>query len=382
VRRRVFEAEHEAFRDSFRRFLDKEVVPHHPAWEQAGIVPHELFEEAGRHGFLGISLPEKFGGGGTEDFRYNYVMHEEVQAAGVNASGLGLSLHNDTGIPYLQQLCTPEQQQRWFAGLVSGELVTAIAMTEPGTGSDLGAVRTTAVRQGDHYCVNGGKTFITNGINSDLVLVVVTTDPGAGSRGLSLLVVERDTPGFARGRNLDKIGMHAQDTAELFFSDALVPARNLLGEEGKAFGYLSRNLPQERLSIATIAVAAAQAVLRQTLAYAGERQAFGQPIGSFQNSRFVLAETATEIRIAQSFVDDCVLAHVAGELTAEEAAMAKWWCSELQNRVADRCLQLFGGYGYMTEYPVARAFVDARVQKIYGGTNEIMKEIIGRSMGL
>jgi alkylation response protein AidB-like acyl-CoA dehydrogenase len=382
VRRGVFEEEHDLFRESFRRFLDKEVVPHHLEWERAGLVPRELFTAAGRHGFLGINLPEKYGGGGVEDFRYNYVMHEEVQAAAVNASGLGLSLHNDTGIPYLRQLATEGQAARWFPGLVSGETITAIAMTEPGTGSDLGAVRTTAVRDGDDYLVNGSKTFITNGVNADLVIVVVKTDPSAGTRGLSLLAVERGTPGFTRGRNLDKIGMHAQDTAELFFADARVPAANLLGTEGGGFGYLSANLPQERLSIATIAVAAADAALSWTLAYVKERTAFGKPVGSFQHSRFTLAELATEVRVAQTFVDGCVLAHVAGELSAEEAAMAKWWCAELQNRVVDRCLQLFGGYGYMTEYPIARAFVDARVQKIYGGTNEIMKEIVGRSLGL
>jgi alkylation response protein AidB-like acyl-CoA dehydrogenase len=382
VRRQVFDEEHELFRDSFRRFLDKEVVPHHLEWERAGIVPHTLFTDAGSYGFLGMSLPEEYGGGGVEDFRYNYVIHEEVQAAGVNASGLGISLQNDTGIPYLKQLCTPEQAQRWFPGLVSGDIVTAIAMTEPGTGSDLGAVRTSAVRDGDEYVINGSKTFITNGINADLVIVVVKTDPAAGSRGISLIGVERGTPGFDRGRNLDKIGMHAQDTAELFFTDARVPASNLLGVEGKGFSYLSRNLAQERLSIGTIAVAASRAALDVTLTYVKERQAFGQAIGSFQNSRFSLAEMATEVRIAQTYVDQCVLAHVAGELTPEEAAMAKWWCSDLQARVTDRCLQLFGGYGYMTEYPIARAFVDARVQKIYGGTNEIMKEIIGRSLGL
>jgi alkylation response protein AidB-like acyl-CoA dehydrogenase len=309
-------------------------------------------------------------------------MHEEVQSAGVNASGLGLSLHNDTGIPYLQQLATDEQAQRWFPGLVSGEIVTAIAMTEPGTGSDLGAVRTTAARDGDDYLVNGSKTFTTNGINADLVIVVVKTDPSAGARGITLLAVERGTPGFTRGRNLDKIGLHAQDTAELFFADARVSASNLLGQEGKGFAYLSSNLAQERLSIATIAVAAARAALDWTLAYVKERTAFGQPVGSFQHNRFLLAEMATDVTIGQTYVDQCVLAHVAGELTAEEAAMAKWWCSDLQNRVVDACLQLHGGYGYMTEYPIARAFVDARVQKIYGGTNEIMKEIVGRSLGL
>lgn len=382
MRRTLYSEQHELFRQSFRRFLDKEVVPHHLEWERAGIVPRELFLEAGKHGFLGLDVDERYGGGGVHDFRFNVVMHEEVQAAGVNASGLGISLHNDTAVPYFLQLATDEQGERWFAKFVTGELITAIAMTEPGTGSDLAAVRTTAVRQGDHYVVNGSKTFITNGINADVVIVVVSTDPAAGGRGLSLLVVERDTPGFSRGRNLDKIGMHAQDTAELFFSDALVPVTNLLGQEGKAFGYLGSNLPQERLSIATISVAAARAALDLTLDYVRTRTAFGQPVGSFQNSRFVLAEVAAEVTVAQSFVDRCVEAHCAGELTADEAAMAKMWCSELQNRVADRCLQLFGGYGYMTEYPIARAFVDARVQKIYGGTNEIMKEIVGRSLGL
>ena len=382
MRRTVFEEEHELFRQSFRAFLDKEVVPHHLEWERAGIVPHELFKIAGRAGFLGISLPEQYGGGGVRDFRFNYVMHEEVQRAGVNASGLGISLHNDTGIPYLEQLATEEQAGRWFPGLVSGEIVTAIAMTEPGVGSDLAAVRTTAVRAGDGYVVNGAKTFITNGINADLVIVVVTTDPSAGARGISLLAVGRDTEGFTRGARLEKIGLRAQDTAELFFTDTRVPRANLLGEEGKGFGYLSRNLPQERLAIAAIAVAAARAVFDLTLTYVTQRKAFGQPVGSFQNSRFAMAEMLSEISVAQAYVDQCVLAHLDGELTAEEAAMAKWWCSELQNRVADRCLQLHGGYGYMTEYPVARAFVDARVQKIYGGTNEIMKEIIGRSIGL
>ncbi len=382
MKRSLFDADHEAFRDSFRRFLDAEVVPHHLEWERAGIVPRELFAAAGKHGFLGISLPEAHGGGGVEDFRFNYVMHEEVQAAGVNASGLGLHLQNDTCIPYLQQTATPEQAQRWFPGLVSGEIITAIAMTEPGTGSDLGAVRTSAIRDGDHYMVNGSKTFITNGLNADLVIVVVKTDPTAGARGLSLLAIERGTEGFTRGRNLDKIGQHAQDTAELFFTDARVPVTNLLGQEGKGFSYLARNLAQERLSIATIAVAAVRYAFDLTLTYVKERQAFGKPIGSFQNSRFLMADAATQLQVAQAYVDACVVAHLAGELTAEEAAMAKLHCSDLQNAVVDACLQLHGGYGYMTEYPIARAFVDARVQRIYGGTNEIMKEIIGRSLGL
>ncbi|MFF3570106.1 acyl-CoA dehydrogenase family protein [Nocardia jiangxiensis] len=382
MKRTLFEDEHEMFRESFRRFLDKEVVPHHLDWERAGIVPRELFTAAGTHGFLGMAVPAAYGGGGVTDFRYNYVIHEEVQAAGVNASGLGLSLHNDTGVQYLLDCGSAEQHQRWLPKAVTGELITAIAMTEPGTGSDLGAVRTTAIRDGDSYIVNGSKTFITNGINTDLVIVVAKTDPSKRTSGLSLIVVERSHEGFTRGRRLEKIGMHAQDTAELFFDNVRVPVANLLGAEGAGFGYLTRNLPQERLAIATISVAAARAALAMTLGYAKERKAFGAPIGSFQNSRFALAEMHSEILIATTFVDQCVLAHNAGELSAEEAAAAKWWCSDLQNRVVDSCLQLHGGYGYMTEYPISRAFVDARVQRIYGGTNEIMKEIIGRSLGV
>jgi alkylation response protein AidB-like acyl-CoA dehydrogenase len=327
-----------------------------------------------------MAIPVDYGGGGVADFRYNYVVHEEIHRAGVSASATGLSLHNDTALPYLMRLCNDEQRSRWFPGLVSGDIITAIAMTEPGTGSDLAGIRTSARRDGDRYIVNGSKTFITNGINSDLVIVVVRTDPTDRHRGLSLLAVERDTPGFERGRNLEKIGLHAQDTAELFFTDAEVPAGNLLGEEGHAFRYLVANLPQERLSIATNGVAAARAALDWTLDYVKERHAFGQPIASFQNTRFALAEMHTEVEIGQVFIDRCVIAHNAGELSAEEAAMAKWWCTDLQNRVIDQCVQLHGGYGYMWEYPIARAWADARVSKIYGGTNEIMREIIGRSL--
>lgn len=382
MKRTVFDAEHEMFRESFRQFLDKEVVPYHLQWERDGIVPRELFHAAGKLGFLGMNVPTQYGGGGEPDFRYNYVIHEEVQAAGVNASGLGISLHNDTGIAYLLHCANEEQRERWLPGVVTGDLITAIAMTEPGTGSDLGAVRATAIRDGGHYVLNGSKTFITNGINADIVIAVAKTDPSKRTGGLSLIVVERSQVGFTRGRRLEKIGMHAQDTAELFFENARVPAANLLGEEGAGFRYLTQNLPQERLAIATISVAAARAALELTLEYTKERTAFGQKIGSFQNNRFSLAEMHSEILIATTFVDKCVLAHNAGELSAEEAAVAKWWCSDLQNRVVDRCLQLHGGYGYMSEYPIARAFVDARVQRIYGGTNEIMKEIIGRSLGV
>ena len=382
MRRTLFDDEHEQFRQSFRRWLAKEVVPQHPDWERAGIIPREMFRAAGEHGFLGMAVPAEYGGGGVEDFRYNLVIGEEVHAAGVNAAGLGLTLQNDICLPYFLRYCTDEQKRRWLPGVASGQLITAIAMTEPGIGSDLASMATTAVRDGERYIVNGAKTFITNGINADLVVTAVKTDPAGRHKGISLLVMERGIDGFGRGRNLEKLGLHAQDTAELFFSDAHVPVANLLGAEGQGFVYLVSNLPQERLSIAAAGIAAARAALTWTLAYVKERKAFGQPVGSFQNSRFVLAELATEVEIGQSFIDRCVLGLNAGELTAEEASMAKWWCTELQNKVVDRCLQLHGGYGYMLEYPIARAYVDARVTTIYGGTTEIMKEIIGRSLGL
>jgi alkylation response protein AidB-like acyl-CoA dehydrogenase len=382
VKRELFEDEHEQFRASVRRWLDKEIVPHHLEWDEAGIVPRSVFTDAGAHGFLGMAIPEEYGGGGVDDFRYNLVLSEEIQATGVGGAGLGLTLHNDICLPYFLRYCTDEQRARWLPRIASGELITAIAMTEPSMGSDLASMATTAVRDGDRYVVNGSKTFITNGINADLVITAVKTDPAQRHQGMSLLVLERGMDGFERGRNLEKIGQHAQDTAELFFSDVSVPVNNLLGDEGSGFLQLVANLPKERLSIAAAGVAAAHAALEWTLDYVKERHAFGQPIGSFQNSRFVLAEIATEVEIAQTFIDRCVLALNGGELTAEEAAMAKWWCTELQKRVVDRCLQLFGGYGYMLEYPIARAYADARITTIYGGTTEIMKEIIGRSLGL
>jgi alkylation response protein AidB-like acyl-CoA dehydrogenase len=382
MRRLLFDDEHELFRDSVRRFITSDVAPRNDDWERAGIVDRDLFLGAGKHGFLGMAVPTEHGGGGVDDFRYNLIIGEEVQRAGVNAAGLGWTLHNDICLPYFLSLCSDEQKARWLPGICSGELITAIAMTEPAIGSDLASMTTTARRDGDDYVVNGSKTFITNGINADLVITAVKTDPAERHRGMSLLVVERGMAGFDRGRNLDKIGMHAQDTAELFFTDVRVPAANLLGTEGEGFRHLVTNLPQERLSIGATGVAAARAAFDQTLAYVKERTAFGQPVGSFQNSRFRLAELATEIEIGQSFIDRCVLALNAGELTTEEASMAKWWCTELQGRVVDTCVQLFGGYGYMAEYPVARAFGDARVTRIYGGTTEIMKEIIGRNLGL
>ncbi len=382
MRRTLFAEEHELFRQSVRTFVEKEIAPHHLAWEAAGTVPRELFLAAGALGFLCMSVPEEYGGGGAEDFRYNLIIGEEVQRAGVAGSGLGLTLHNDICLPYFLSLATEEQKARWLPGMCSGELITAIAMTEPTIGSDLASMRTTALRDGNTYIVNGSKTFITNGINADLVITAVKTDPTERHKGMSLLVLERGMPGFERGRNLDKLGLHAQDTAELFFTEVSVPQQNLLGQEGQGFMHLVQNLPQERLSIAVSAVAAARQALTWTLEYAKERTAFGQPIGAFQNSRFWLAEMQTEIDIAQVFIDRCVEALDVDELTAEQAAEAKWWCTELQNRVVDRCVQLHGGYGYMLEYPIARSFVDARIQTIYGGTTEIMKEIIGRSMGV
>jgi len=383
MRRSLFDADHEAFRESFRAFLDKEVVPHLAEWDAAGIVPREVFAAAGRSGFLGMDVPEELGGGGVADFRFNTVIAEEIMRAGAAGAGLGISLHNDICLPYFLAYCDDEQRKRWLPGIASGELITAIAMTEPGIGSDLASMSTTARRAGDEYVVNGAKTFITNGINADLVITAVKTDPSQRHKGISLLVLERGMPGFTRGRNLDKIGQHAQDTAELSFTDTPVPVTNLLGpDEGQGFTQLVTNLPQERLSIAIAGVAAARTALEQTLGYVKERRAFGQPVGSFQNSRFVLAELATEIDIAEHYTDDCVRALNAGELTAIDAAKAKWWCTELQGRVVDRCLQLHGGYGYMLEYPIARAYADARITRIYGGTTEIMKEIVGRSLGL
>ena len=378
----TFEEEHDMFRDSFRSFVDKEMVPNVEAWERAGIMDRDVFRKAGASGFLGMAVPEEHGGGGVDDFRYNLIINEELMRAHVGAAGLGITLHNDVNLPYFLHLCNEEQKARWLPGIVSGELVTAIAMTEPGIGSDLAGMKTTAIRDGDEYVVNGSKTFITNGINADIVITAVKTDPSQRHAGMSLMILDAHAPGFERGRNLEKVGLHAQDTAELFFSDVRVPVADRLGEEGKGFKYLVTNLPQERLAIATAAVALAQACLDSTLEYVKERTAFGQPIGSFQNSRFRLAELATEIEIGRSYLDRCVVALNAKALDATEAAMAKWWCTEMLGRVTDTCVQLHGGYGYMTEYPVARAWADARITRIYGGTTEIMKEIIGKSMGL
>ena len=382
MRRTLYEADHDAFRETVRRFVVKEIAPRHVEWEAAGIVPRELYTAAGAQGLLGWAVPEEFGGGGQPDFRFNAVLGEEVVAAGVAGSGNGLCLQNDVCLPYFLDLATPEQKARWLPGIASGELITAIAMTEPGVGSDLASMTTTARREGNVYVVNGAKTFITSGINADLVITAVKTDPTQRHKGMSLLVIERGMPGFDRGRNLDKLGQHAQDTAELSFTDVRVPVENLLGAEGRAFAHLVDRLPQERLGIAVAGVAGAAAALAMTLEHVTSRTAFGQPIGAFQNSRFTLATLATEVDIAQHYVDDCIRALNVGDLTAVDAAKAKWWCTELQGRAVDAGLQLHGGYGYMTEYPIARAYADARVTRIYGGTTEIMKEVIGRDLGL
>jgi len=387
MRRQIFTEEHEAFRDMVRSFIAKEITPHHAQWERDKIVSRDVWRAAGRAGLLGIHLEEKYGGGGQPDYRFYVILNEELARAG--ASGPMFQLHNDMIGPYLDRLCTPEQRERWFPGYCSGELIAAIAMTEPGAGSDLQGIRTTAVLEkgggevgGDHYVLNGQKTFISNGQLADLVIVVARTDPAAGHRGISLLMAERGMAGFTRGRNLDKLGMHAQDTSELFFDDVRVPASNLLGTEGGGFIALMQNLPRERVTIGVTALAIAEQALADTLAYCKQRSAFGQPVGTFQHSKFTLAEMATEIAVAREFTDRAITEHCADRLANEEAAMVKWWNTELCNRVTDRCVQLHGGYGYMREYAVGRAWTDSRVQSIFGGTTEIQKEIIGRSLGL
>ena len=380
--RSLFTDDHQAFRESFAAFIAKEITPHYLDWERDGIAPRELYASAGQFGFLGMAVPEQYGGGGTNDFRFNMVLAEELAAAGIGGAGLGLTLHNDITTPYFIEYCTDEQKSRWLPGIASGELITAIAMTEPGTGSDLASIATTAVRDGDEYVLNGSKTFITNGINSDLVIVAAKTDPTQRHTGMSLLVVERGMPGFERGRNLEKIGMHSQDTAELFFNDVRVPVSNLLGEEGKAFTYLTANLAQERLSIAVSGVASARAALTWAVDYVKERTAFGQPIAAFQNTKFTLAEVKTSVDVAQAYIDQCVQQLNDGTLSAADAAQAKYWCTELQQTAVTECLQLFGGYGYMLEYPIARAYADARITSIYGGTTEVMKTIIAKGLGL
>jgi alkylation response protein AidB-like acyl-CoA dehydrogenase len=379
MERKIFEPEHDMFRETARRFYETECAPFAAEWERNGITAREPWLRAGELGLLGWEAPEKFGGQGIKDFRYNAIMSEEQHATG--AVGIGIGLQNDIMASYLVDLTTDEQKQRWLPGYVSGELITAIAMSEPGAGSDLAGIRATAVRDGDDYIVNGAKTFISNGILADLVVTVVKTDPDAGHKGISLLVIERGMEGFERGRNLDKIGQKAADTAELFFTDVRVPAENLLGEENRGFYHLMRNLPAERLGIAIHAVAQTRRAIELTRQYAAERKAFGTPIGSFQVNRHAIAEMSVKLDIMQVYVDRCIEAVNAGELTPQEAAGAKLWATETQWEIVDRCLQMHGGYGYMNEFEIARLWRDARVQRLYGGTSEIMRDLIGRSLG-
>src|SRR6201991_2109859 len=380
MKRLVFEAEHEQLRDTARQFLEKECAPNVEKWERERLVDRESYVAAGKYGLIGFNLPEKFGGGGVDDFRFNAVIVEEFSKFG--SATPGLSLQNDIVGPYFANLANEEQQGRWLPGYITGELIGAVAMTEPGAGSDLAGIKTSAVRDGDDWILNGSKTFISAGITSDLVVVVARTNPEAGHKGFSLLVVERGMEGFTRGRKLDKMGLHAQDTAELHFENVRVPNANLLGKEGRGFYHLMQNLPSERLGIAITAIAGARETWRQTLQYAKDRKAFGQPIGSFQHNRFLLAEMDTELDVTEQYIDRCLQGVVDGDLTAVEAAKAKWFATETAKKVIDGCVQLHGGYGYMTEYRVARDYMDNRIMTIFGGTTEIMKDIIGRDLGL
>jgi alkylation response protein AidB-like acyl-CoA dehydrogenase len=379
IQRTLFTADHEAFRDSVRRFIEREIVPHHAAWEDQGYVDREVWRKAGASGLLCLTMPEEYGGAGVDKL-FSIVQIEELTRAG--CSGIGFGLHSEIVAPYLLRYGSDEQKRRWLPRMASGEAIGAIAMSEPAAGSDLQAIRTTAIRDDDHYLLNGSKTFITNGWHADLVIVVAKTNPQAGAKGTSLLVVERGMPGFEAGQRLKKIGLKAQDTAELFFADVRVPFGNLLGAESSGFVSLMQELPWERLQIAIAAVASARVAIERTIEYVQERKAFGQAVASFQNTRFTLAELQTQVQVAQVFVDRCIELLLSCELDAATASMAKYWTTDLQCKVIDECLQLHGGYGYMWDVPIARQFADSRVQRIYGGTNEIMKEVIARSMGL
>ncbi len=379
IPRTLFNADHEAFRDTVRRFIAREIAPFHAAWEEQGYVDREVWRKAGASGLLCLTMPEAYGGAGADKL-FSVVMMEELTIAG--ATGVGFSLHNEIVAPYLLRYGSDEQKQRWLPGFASGELIGAIAMSEPAAGSDLQGIKTTALKQGDHYLLNGSKTFITNGWHADVVIVVAKTAPEAGAKGTSLLVVERGMPGFEKGKRLKKLGLKAQDTSELFFSNVRVPLANLLGAENSGFVSLMQELPWERLQIAIAAVAAAQIAIDRTLVYVKERQAFGQSVGAFQNTRFTLAGLQAQVQAARVFVDRCIELLMQGALDTATASMAKLWTTDLECKVIDECLQLFGGYGFMWEYPIARQFADSRVQRIYGGTNEIMKEVIARSMGL
>ncbi len=381
MERRLFSEDHEIFRQSFRKFVEKEVLPNQERWRENGIVDRETWKKAGESGFLCAWLPEEYGGAGG-DFLHSVIIIEELGRA--YESGFAMSLHSDVVVPYLASFANEAQKKRWLPGCASGDLITAVAMTEPGTGSDLAAITTTAKRDGDHYVIDGSKTFISNGHLCDLVVVAAKTEnaPGDAHRSVTLFVVEATTPGFVRGKRLKKIGMKSQDTAELHFENCRIPAANRLGEEGSGFIMLMQKLAQERLSVALGAQAAAEKVLADTIDYVKERKAFGKAIASFQNTQFVLAECATELEIGRIYLDELTRTHASGKDLVKECSMAKWWYSDMQGRVVDRCLQLFGGYGFMEEYPIARAYQDARVQRIYAGTNEIMKMIIAKQIGL
>jgi len=382
VRRTIFTDEHEALRASVREFLDRHVRPRHEEFIEARVIPREIWLEAGKQGFLGLQVPEQYGGGGVgHDYRFTVVFAEELSAVSAAFSSC-LGIHTDVNAPYLVELTTEEQKHRWLPGFCSGEIITAMGMTEPSGGSDLAALKTTAVRDGDAWVLNGSKTFITNGYSADLVIVAARTDPAKGPKGISLFGVEAGMAGFTRGRKLDKVGQAESDTAELFFHDVRLPAANLIGEQDRGFVHMMQRLPQERLGAAVCNIAHVATILAETIAYTKQRSAFGQPIGTFQHNKFKIVELVTAVEVAQSYVDACVVAHVAGELTAVDAAKAKWWTAQVQNDVLDVCVQLHGGYGFMNEYRVARAWRDARVTPIWAGSNEIMKELIGRELGL
>ncbi len=383
IDRSLFTPDHEAFRDSFRRFMDKEIAPHHADWEEQGYVDRAVWNKAGENGFLCMTMPEEFGGGGADKL-YSVIQMEELSRAGF--SGIGYGLHSEIVAPYLLHYGTPEQKALYLPKLASGEMIGAIAMSEPAAGSDLQGIKSSALQQSDgSYLLNGSKTFITNGWHADLIIVVAKTNPAAGAKGTSLMLVERGMRGFSVGKRLKKLGLKAQDTSELFFDNVEVPEGNLLGgalQENRGFICLMEQLPWERLQIAIGAIAAAQAAIDWTVTYVKDRKVFGQPVASFQNTRFTLAELQTQVQIGQVFVDKCTELLMQDKLDTATASMAKYWCSDLQCKVMDECVQLFGGYGFMWEYPITRAYADARVQRIYGGTNEIMKEVITRAMGL
>lgn len=376
----IYDPQHHEFRERCRTFLAREAVPHHDQWERDGIVSREIWRKAGGAGLLGIGVPAEYGGADQPDFRYVAVLSEELVRAQVTAPGF--VAHNDMIASYLAKRTSPEQRQRWLRGLCSGELIAAIALTEPDAGSDIAGMRSTAVRNGDAYVLNGQKAFITSGENADLVIVAAKTEPDRGAQGISLLVVERDAPGFTRGERLEKLGWQASDTCGLWFNDCRVPVANLIGKENAGLGYLMAGLPRERLSIAVVAVATAEKVLADVLVHARNRKAFGQPIGSFQHNRFVLATLDTEITLARTFLNHCIIELNAQRLTVADAAKVKWWTTELQVKAADRALQLYGGYGYLKQSPISKEWTNSRVQTIYGGTTEIMKELIGRSLGV